>query len=250
MPESRDRSEQLTTRRRTAQAIAVGAIGGASGCLLAFALSRGGGVWAVSAAAALIASAVAITRLLGSEGAYVDALRRATITDALTHLLNRRGFQERMEVELARAKRDGATMVLMIGDVDRFKQINDRLGHLGGDMALERVAGVISRNTRQADVVARVGGDEFAFILPRTSAPEAEVLAERMRGAIERSFAGTATTVTISLGAAEFPAHGRTSEELLDAADMALYEAKALGRNRVSVVGALSEPGDALSAPA
>ena len=249
-PESYERDGQPTAKRRAAYAIAVGVAAGVSGCLLPVALLSGVGIWAAAAAVALLASAVAIKQLLGSEDAYVDSLRRATITDALTQLLNRRGFQERLEIELARAKRDAAPMVLMIGDVDRFKQINDRLGHLGGDMALERVAGVISRNSRETDVAARVGGDEFAFILPRTSATEALFLAERIRTAIERSFTGTAAGGTISLGAAEYPAHGRTSEELLDAADGALYEAKALGRNRVALVGALAEPWDADPAPA
>ena len=245
-----EHDDQPTAKRRAAYAIAIGVGAGVSACLLAFALNSGFGVLLLAAAAALVTSVLAIWQLLESEDAYVDSLRRATITDALTQLLNRRGFQERLEIELARAQRDGAPMVLMIGDVDHFKQINDRLGHLGGDMALERVAGVISRNVRETDVTARVGGDEFAFILPRTSATQALFLADRIRTVLERSFAGTATSVTISLGAAEFPAHGRTSEELLDAADMALYEAKALGRNRVAVVGGLPEPWDADPAPA
>jgi diguanylate cyclase (GGDEF)-like protein len=112
-------------------------------------------------------------------------------------------------------------------------------------MTLERVAGVISRNTRASDATARLGGDEFAFILPSTSADQAHFLAERIRHAIESSFSETAVSVTISLGAAEYPVHGRTAEELLDAADKALYESKAHGRNRATLSGAMPEPGNA-----
>jgi diguanylate cyclase (GGDEF)-like protein len=101
---------------------------------------------------------------------------------------------------------------------------------------------VISRTTRKSDAAARLGGDEFAFILPNTTADQALFMADRIRRAIESSFTGTATSVTISLGAADYPAHGRTSEELLDAADRALYESKEHGRNRVTLWGALPEP--------
>jgi diguanylate cyclase (GGDEF)-like protein len=233
---------QPSARNRAEHAIALGAVGGVSGCLLVFAAIGGGIVWAAAALTALAAVAVAIRQLLRGEDAYVESLRRATITDSLTQLLNRRGFQERMEMELARAERDGGPMVLMVADVDNFKQINDRLGHLGGDMTLERLAGVISRTTRKSDAAARLGGDEFAFILPNTTADQALFMADRIRRAIESSFTGTATSVTISLGAADYPAHGRTSEELLDAADRALYESKEHGRNRVTLWGALPEP--------
>jgi diguanylate cyclase (GGDEF)-like protein len=244
MLDSQDR-EQPSARKRAVYAIALGAAIGVSGCLLALALIEGGGVWVAAAVTALAATAVAIRQLLQGEDAYIDSLRRATITDSLTGLLNRRGFQERMEIELERAGRDGDPMVLMVADVDNFKEINDRLGHLGGDMTLERVAGVISRNTRASDATARLGGDEFAFILPSTSADQAHFLAERIRHAIESSFSETAVSVTISLGAAEYPVHGRTAEELLDAADKALYESKAHGRNRATLSGAMPEPGNA-----
>jgi diguanylate cyclase (GGDEF)-like protein len=237
--------ETPSARTRAAYAIALGSVGGVLGCLLLLALIEGEGMWAAAAGVALAAAALATRQLLQGEDAYVDSLRRATITDSLTGLLNRRGFQERMELELARAGRDGHSMVLMVADVDNFKEINDRLGHLGGDMTLERLAGVISRITRDSDAVARLGGDEFAFILPNTSADQALFMADRIRRAIERSFTGTAASVTISLGAAEYPAHGRTAEELLDLADKALYESKALGRNRATFCGAMPEPGNA-----
>ena len=219
-------------RRGITGALLLGAVGGATACVLAVALLAGDPIVSLVAAATLVVAGLAVARLVRAENRFVASLRRATVTDPLTHLLNRRGFQERIEIELARAKRDGTPMVLMVGDVDEFKQINDQLGHLGGDMALERLSGVIARTTRDADAIARLGGDEFAFILPNTTGAQALALAERIRTTAEESFTGTAAVVTLSLGAAEYPADARTSEELLDAADEAMYEAKALGRNR------------------
>lgn len=105
-------------------------------------------------------------------------------------------------------------------------------------MALERVSAVIGRTTRRADAAARLGGEEFAFILPNTSELEAYAFAERLRAATEGSFAGTATELTLSLGIAGFPHHGSTPEALLNAADQAMYAAKALGKNRTALHGA------------
>ena len=226
-----EQGERASALRGLAQALLIGGIGGATACVLAVALLAGDEIVSIGAVGTLLITGLAIARLVRAEYDYVSFLRRATITDPLTQLLNRRGFQERIEIELARAKRDGTPVVLMVGDIDEFKQINDRLGHLGGDMALERLSGVIARTTRDADAAARLGGDEFAFILPNTTGAEALALAERIRIAAQGSFTGTAAEVTISLGAAEYPADGRTCEELLDAADEAMYEAKALGRN-------------------
>jgi diguanylate cyclase (GGDEF)-like protein len=99
-------------------------------------------------------------------------------------------------------------------------------------MALERVAGVIKRETRLSDAAARLGGEEFAFILPNTSSRHGGTMAERLRRATEESFEQTAVALTLSLGIAEYPAHGRTAEELLHAADQAMYAAKSAGKNR------------------
>jgi len=145
-----------------------------------------------------------------------------------------------MEIEVQRALRDRTPLMLVLGDLDDFKQINDRLGHLGGDMALERVSGVIFRTTRRADAAARLGGEEFAFILPNTSELEAYAFAERLRIATEESFTGTATELTFSLGIAGFPDHGRTPEALLNAADQAMYVAKSLGKNRTALHQAMA----------
>jgi diguanylate cyclase (GGDEF)-like protein len=165
----------------------------------------------------------------------VTELEAAIVTDPLTGLTNRRGFDERIEIELERARRDGTPLVLIMADLDWFKEVNDRLGHLGGDMALERVAGVISRTTRRSDVAARMGGEEFAFVLPNTSEFDGISLAERVRTEIERSFEGTAVALTLSLGIAQFPQDGRTAEELVNAADHAMYQAKEGGKNRTVI---------------
>jgi diguanylate cyclase (GGDEF)-like protein len=180
--------------------------------------------------------------------AAVKSLTAAARRDPLTGLLNRRGFEEGMESEIARSGRSGASFALVVGDLDGFKPLNDRLGHLGGDMALERAAGVISRTKRVSDSAVRLGGDEFAMILPDGDAEAGRAFAERLRAAVERSFAGTASRLTISLGVASFPADGRSAEELLGAADRAMYAAKALGKNRVVVhSGAVGLPGGELA---
>jgi len=169
------------------------------------------------------------------QSSEIAGLQRAIIRDPLTGLLSRRGFQERMEIELARAARDATPLMVVIGDLDDFKQVNDRLGHLGGDMALERFSGVVVRTTRRADAAARLGGEEFAFILPNTSELEAYAFAERLRTTTEKSFTGTATELTITLGIARFPDEGTTTETLLHAADRAMYAAKSLGKNRTAL---------------
>jgi diguanylate cyclase (GGDEF)-like protein len=195
---------------------------------------------AAGIAALLLALAIAIyyRRQAAMRGSEIEILQKAIVRDPLTGLLNRRGFQERMEVEVQRALRDDSPLMLVVADLDDFKQVNDRLGHLGGDMALERVSAVIGRTTRRADAAARLGGEEFAFILPNTSELEAYAFAERLRTATEGSFAGTATELTLSLGIAGFPHHGSTPEALLNAADQAMYVAKSLGKNRTALHGA------------
>jgi diguanylate cyclase (GGDEF)-like protein len=201
---------------------------------------------AILAVATVIAAALAIHYGLrtATQAGEIAALRGLIVRDPLTGLLNRRGFQERMEVELERASRDGTSVSLVVADLDDFKHLNDRHGHLGGDMALERVAGVIERTTRRADAGARLGGDEFAFILPNTAMHGARTFAERLRSATEESFDDTAAELTMSLGIACFPGDGTSMETLLKAADYAMYEAKAAGKNRI----ALNDPEPELSA--
>jgi diguanylate cyclase (GGDEF)-like protein len=185
-----------------------------------------------AAVAFAFGGAIHYRRLARARKSEIAILNHAIVRDPLTGLLNRRGFQDRMEIELERAARDSTHLALVVADLDNFKQVNDRLGHLGGDMALERVAAVIARTTRRADAAARLGGEEFAFILPNTSKLEAYTFAERLRTATEQSFSGTGTELTFSLGVAGFPEEGTTMESLLRSADRAMYTAKALGKNR------------------
>jgi diguanylate cyclase (GGDEF)-like protein len=164
--------------------------------------------------------------------AVVTELSRAATTDALTGLPNRRTFQVRMEEELARAQRDRGELSLLVADLDDFKALNDRHGHLGGDMALERAAGTISRSVRAYDTAARLGGEEFAIILPGATKWQARAVAERIRAHVQHAFAGTSIPLTVSLGVATFPGDGKSTEELLGAADRAMYVAKARGKNQ------------------
>jgi two-component system, cell cycle response regulator len=167
-------------------------------------------------------------------------LLELTRTDSLTGLFNRRYFEERLALEYSRALRYGGQLSLVMVDIDHFKRINDTWGHPFGDVVLKRVAQVARESLRDVDMLARYGGEELVVLLPETAAPDAMVVCERVRSAIERleltapGEAAQAVHVTASLGLATFPQHGLTgSESLVRAADDCLYEAKAGGRNRV-----------------
>ena len=208
-------------------------------------------LWSHGLGAAGVAAGLAsATLLVGGLGliarrlhALIASLAKAATTDPLTGLLNRRGFQHAFDRELDRARRDGVPLAVIIADLDDFKQLNDRLGHMGGDMALERAAGAISRTTRTMDTAARIGGEEFAILAPEAVSLDAFSLAERIRTRIETTFEGTAASVTISAGVASFPGDGSSAEELFHAADKAMYKAKALGKNR-SVLAQPEPSGD------
>jgi diguanylate cyclase (GGDEF)-like protein/putative nucleotidyltransferase with HDIG domain len=161
----------------------------------------------------------------------IDRLYETARTDPLTQLLNRRGFRELLDLELERARRSHLQMAVLAGDVDHYKQVNDRSGHHMGDAALRRVAQVLERCKRQVDVAARVGGEEFALILPDTDEHGAYVFAERVRLDVEAEFAGDAVPITISFGVATYPHRGETAGAILRAGDDALYGAKEDGRN-------------------
>ena len=180
-----------------------------------------------------------LVRLLGLRASQlVHELSGLVTRDQLTGLLNRRGFQDRIDLELERAGRSGRAFSLVVADLDGFKGVNDRLGHMGGDMALERVGSILNRVRRKVDSVARLGGEEFAIVLPDTDANRAYVVAERVRVQIEEGFAKRPVKLTISIGIATYPEHGASVEELLHAADHGLYAAKALGRNRCVIYSA------------
>jgi diguanylate cyclase (GGDEF)-like protein len=165
-------------------------------------------------------------------GALVHRLTDAARTDPLTGLLNRRGFEETFEMELERSRRGDRRLSVLAGDLDGFKLVNDRLGHHAGDEALQALAKDLDKWKRRVDVAARMGGEEFALLLPDTDERGAFLVAERLRRAVQRTFAELPLPLTISFGIATWPDHGEGTDMLLRAADVALYAAKDLGRDR------------------
>ena len=158
--------------------------------------------------------------------------------DWLTDLYNRRHFETLARGELARSQRYLRPLSVLIIDVDHFKAVNDRFGHATGDRVLKAVATACQIGRRDADVVARIGGDEFAVILPETTDAAAAQFAERLRQQVSKSLIsvnGESLPITISIGIAGASAATSGIEALLGDADQALYQAKTAGRNRVVV---------------
>ncbi|MDR3575672.1 MAG: diguanylate cyclase [Anaerolineaceae bacterium] len=165
-----------------------------------------------------------------------SSLRDQVIRDPLTSLYNRRYLNETLDRELSRALREGYPVSLVMIDIDDFKNVNDTYGHYAGDLVLKNLAQLLTRQTRSSDLVCRLGGDEFLLVFPNVPANIACERAEHYR----QSFQDTTTLfdqieirATLSLGIAVFPKQGETSLEVLKAADRALYQAKAKGRNRL-----------------
>lgn len=158
-------------------------------------------------------------------------------TDALTGLYNRRVLDERLAEEIQRTRRFGQVFSLLLLDLDHFKRLNDRHGHVFGDSVLQALARILRMQARDIDLVARYGGEEFVFILPATDGSGARLVAERVRQAVaEADFAlpgGERVPVTVSIGIATFPENADSAEVLVTCADHALYTAKNAGRNRV-----------------
>lgn len=160
------------------------------------------------------------------------AFSAEALTDPVTSIANRRDFDRRFEGAVARARRSGRPLSLIICDLDRFKTVNDGLGHVEGDVALRRAAHVISDAVRSMDAVARLGGEEFGIIVPDATAEAALEVAERVRTAIASEFADFPVTLTASCGVACTHETDSTDQSLFRAADMALYRAKREGRDR------------------
>jgi diguanylate cyclase (GGDEF)-like protein len=165
-------------------------------------------------------------------GRQADELSLLSRTDPLTALANTLAFEERFQQEIARGARYDEPLSLLLADVDRLKVINDRDGHRAGNRALKAVGEALRTGGRATDLTARVGGDEFALLAPRTTRPAAAALAERVRALV----AGYGDGLTVSIGVATMATAGAMDlQGLWDAADRALYEAKRRGRNRVVV---------------
>jgi diguanylate cyclase (GGDEF)-like protein len=167
---------------------------------------------------------------------YEKAKERAFVDD-VTEVYNARYLLEAMDRELRRAERYGAELSVLFLDLDRFKLVNDRHGHLVGSQALRQLSRVLAECVRQVDTLARYGGDEFTIVLPDTGETGAGQVAERIRRTVEETAfeagRGDSMRLTCCVGYATFPRHGRDRGTLLDAADKAMYRAKSLGRNRV-----------------
>lgn len=164
-------------------------------------------------------------------------LQRASNTDPMTGVANRRAFIPLLHQEILRYQRFGNPFSLIMLDIDHFKSINDTHGHPTGDKVICMLANVCSRESRQTDTVARLGGEEFAILLPQTDRSLAMTLAERIRILVETLAMTSDENVefrfTVSMGVAEYPGGEATMEQLMSAADSALYQAKTSGRNRV-----------------
>jgi diguanylate cyclase (GGDEF)-like protein len=168
------------------------------------------------------------------------ALEQLATRDGLTGLANRRCFDNTLQAEWARAMRQHQPLSLLMVDVDNFKAYNDAHGHLGGDECLKRIATAVSSEMRANDLVARYGGEEFAVVLPGQSLKGAACVAERIRTRVEQlqvpNRLAAGQLVTVSIGAATaLPSPDTVASELVAIADAALYRAKHMGRNRISL---------------
>ena len=180
----------------------------------------------------MVAVVVVVLRSLREQNtALVARLTELAVRDPLTGVLNRAAFEDRLRSEVARSARQGRPYALAVLDLDHFKQVNDRFGHAAGDRALKRVCALVGETIRATDVFARVGGEEFALLMCDTDPSGAERAAEKLRMGIEREARAETMPLTISIGLAV--GHGTDADEVLLAADRALYEAKRRGRNRV-----------------
>jgi len=167
----------------------------------------------------------------------VPTLQEEARTDPKTELANMKHWNQVAQVEVERARRFERPLSVALADLDLLREINNRHGHLLGDQMIRRVADAIRAALREYDLPARFGGDEFAVLMPETTLSEARTVAERIRQGVEaielRLSDGTPVKASVSIGVALFPSHGRNASDLLAAADRAVYQAKALGRNRV-----------------
>ena len=164
-------------------------------------------------------------------------LRDLSVRDGLTGLYNHAYFKTQLAEEVARAARFGRPLSIILFDLDHFKSFNDTYGHQVGDQLLEELAGLLSANLRAVDVASRYGGEEFVILLPETGADQAREVAERLRRVVEahrfmNDHQKGPLSITLSGGVAAFDRPRSTPDLLLDAADRALYKAKAEGRNR------------------
>jgi diguanylate cyclase (GGDEF)-like protein len=166
-----------------------------------------------------------------------ESMRNLSIRDPLTGLFNRRYMEEALAQEMHRSKRNEAELAVIMTDIDHFKQFNDNFGHDGGDAVLRALGEFFTKHVRGSDIACRYGGEEFILILSPSTFEGARERAEKIRagaGLLQVKHAGRDLgTITLSLGVAVFPQHAVEAQALMKAADLALYQAKREGRNRV-----------------
>jgi diguanylate cyclase (GGDEF)-like protein len=186
-------------------------------------------------------SLLGITRDITERKKVEQELERLSQVDMLTGLANRRRFMQLAEHELSRKRRYGGDLAVFMMDLDHFKVVNDTYGHQTGDLVLQRVGEICREILRDVDCVGRLGGEEFAVLLPRTDTAHAMAVAERLRDAVAQASVyaphGETVRFTISIGVATMQEEHTTLDALLNQADRALYQAKHSGRNRVSLYG-------------
>jgi two-component system cell cycle response regulator len=187
-------------------------------------------VFAAALAAALVAAAAG-----GQVRRLNERLTASARSDALTGLLNRRAFEERIDLELERSRRSGCAVSVIVCDLDAFRLVNSLAGHDAGDEALRLVAGELKKWKRRIDAAARIGGEEFALVLPDTDERGALLVAERLRRSTRRAFADGQTPLTASYGVGSYPEHAQERDDLLASATGALRTAKSLGGNRSEI---------------
>lgn len=169
----------------------------------------------------------------------IQGLNEMALRDSLTGLWNHGHFHDLLGIECSRSDRKDVPLCLLMVDIDHFKRLNDRYGHPGGDKVIRKVASILRSLLRSGDLLARYGGEEFALILPETSRREGISIAARLQRNLAASPIGIGNVeipVTVSAGLAMYPEDGTTGEEIVKSADIALYQAKRLGRNRVESV--------------
>ena len=184
--------------------------------------------------------AVGIIRDITERKQAEHKLREYAEKDSLTGLFNRRKFYETLEQERERAVRYARSLSLVMFDIDHFKAVNDAYGHAVGDQVLKTTASIVTDHIRKADILGRIGGEEFAVLATETTAESALALAEKIRSAIEMADHDHVGRITVSLGVSEYD-NGLTLDEFVRRADEALYAAKNNGRNRVECYGALED---------
>jgi diguanylate cyclase (GGDEF)-like protein len=184
-----------------------------------------------------IVSMLSVTRDITEKKSLLHELEKQAHIDYLTGVNNRRYFMQQAELELARTKRYNTHLSILTMDIDLFKQVNDNYGHKVGDQVLKKLAAICSEALREIDIIGRVGGEEFAILLPETDKTNALDAAERLRAAIADNLIpienGLPIRMTVSIGVASLTSNDDNLDVLLSQSDEALYEAKKSGRNKV-----------------